>query len=169
MAISSAKIKQYLKEVDFNYDERDANTIVTGFSDDANNKVVIVISLMEDGEYLQMRTIKHLDDLVAEAEPERRAELLKWMLNKNYTTKNGAWEYDPDDHDHHLSIGHVIEDGDLTLKQFMRMLGVMTQSASLIPEMKQVLGIKDAAIDPVELKRQELLAQLRALEEGRGI
>ncbi len=169
MAISTAKIKQYLKEVDFNYDERDADTIVTGFSDDEGNKVVIVIRLMEDGEYLQMRTIKHLDDLVAEADAEQRAELLKWMLNKNYTTKTGAWEYDPDDHDHHLSIGHIIEDGDLTYKQFLRMLGVMTKSASLIPEMKQVLGINDAAIDPVEQKRQELLAQLRALEEGTGI
>ncbi|GAA0787017.1 YbjN domain-containing protein [Marinobacterium sediminicola] len=169
MAINTAKIKQYLKEIDFNYEERDADTIVTGFSDDDGHQVVIAIRLMEDGEFLQMRTIKHLDDLVAQAEPEKRVELLKWMLNKNYTTKTGSWEYDPDDHDHHLSIGHVIEDGDLTCKQFLRMLGVMTSSASLIPEMKAVLGISEVAIDPVEQKRQELLAQLRALEEGAGI
>lgn len=169
MAISTAKIKQYLDEVDFKYQERDSDTIVTGFSDDQGNKVMIVIRLMEDGEFLQMRTLKHLDDLVAEAEPEKRVELLKWMLNKNYTTKAGSWEYDPDDHDHHLSIGHVIEDGDLTSKQFMRMLGVLTKSASLIPEMKEILGINDAAVDPVEQKRQDLLAQLRALEEGTGI
>ncbi|GAA0681638.1 hypothetical protein GCM10009104_02920 [Marinobacterium maritimum] len=169
MAISTAKIKQYLDEVDFKYQERDSDTIVTGFTDDDSNRVMIVIRLMEDGEFLQMRTLKHLDELVEEADPEKRTELLKWMLNKNYTTKTGSWEYDPDDHDHHLSIGHVIEDGDLTYKQFLRMLGVLTKSASLIPEMKEVLGINEAAIDPVEQKRQELLAQLRALEDGTGI
>lgn len=169
MAITTAKIKQYLNQLDFNFEERDENTVVTGMSDENDNSVVIAIRLMEDGEFMQIRTLKHLDDLVAEAAPEKRIELLKWMLNQNYTTKTGAWEYDPDDHDHHLAIGHVIEDGDVTFKQFARMLGAVSRSAKLIPEMKEVLGIKEAAIDPVEQKRQELLAQLRALEEGTGI
>ncbi|SEG75145.1 hypothetical protein [Marinobacterium lutimaris] len=168
MAISLAKIKQYLDEVELNYDERDENTLAVGFSSEGN-KIVIVIRLMEEGEFLQMRTIKHLDGLVETADPEKRANLLTWMLNQNYSTKTGAWEYDPDDHDHHISIGHVIEDGDLTKKQFVRMLSVLTNSAKLIPEMKEILGFGEESVDPVEQKRQELLAQLRALEDGTGI
>ena len=168
MAISPAKIKEYLDSVELNYEEREKDTFVVGFSKD-DNKVVIVIRLMEDGEFLQMRTIKHVDDLVENADPAKRAELLAWMLNKNYSTKTGAWEYDPDDHDHHLAIGHVIEDGDLTQKQFVRMLSVLTHSAELIPEMKEILGFGEDSVDPVEQKRQELLAQLRALEDGTGI
>ncbi len=168
MAISAATIKQYLENVELNYDERDENTFAVGFSKD-DNKVVILIRLMEDGEFLQMRTIKHLDGLLETADPEKRADLLTWMLKKNYSTKNGSWEYDPDDHDHHIAIGHVIEDGDLTQKQFVRMLSILTNSASLIPEMKEILGFGEESIDPVEQKRQELLAQLRALEEGTGI
>lgn len=169
MAISISKIKGFLDQIDFNYQMKDEDTIITGYEDEGN-KVMIVIRLMEDGEFLQMRTVKHLDELVEEASEEKRAALLNWMLKQNYTTKNGSWEYDPEDHDHHLSIAHVIEDGDLTQKQFMRMLSVLTNSASSIPEMKQVLGVASGStIDPVELKRQELLAQLRALDDGAGI
>lgn len=169
MAINTDTLKSYLKLIDFSYDEHDENTLVTGTQDDDGNKVMIVIKLMEDGEFLQLRTIKHLDDLVAEAEPEKRTELMKWMLNQNYSTKTGAWEYDPEDHDHHIAVGHVIEDGDLTAKQFVRLLKVMINSASKIPEMKSILGFGEPAIDPVEQKRQELLAQLRALEDNTGI
>tara|TARA_Y100000310_G_C20693485_1_gene823905 strand:+ start:280 stop:789 length:510 start_codon:yes stop_codon:yes gene_type:complete len=169
VAISIETIKQYLNLIDFNFDERDSTTILTGSTDDDGNRVVIIISLLENGEFLQMRTLKHLDDLVAEATPEKRAELLKWMLNQNYATKNGSWEYDPEDHDHHFAMAHVIEDGDLTAKQFVRMLKVLMDSASKIPEMKAILGVSAPAIDPVELKRQELLAQLRALDDVKGI
>lgn len=168
MAINTGKLKQYLDQVDINYDEHDDTTLVCAFSDENDNRVMVVIRLMENGEFLQVHTLKHLDDLVAEAEPEQRSDLLKWMLNRNYMTKVGSWEYDPDDHDHRICASHVIEDGDLTLKQFMRLLSSVSSSLELIPEMKKVLGI-GGAIDPVEQKRQELLAQLRALEDGQGI
>lgn len=169
MAITAKTLKQYLEQADFNYEERSEDTLVTGFTGDSGDSVVIAIRLMEEGEYLQMRTLKHLDDAVAEAQPERRDALLKWMLNRNYTTKLGSWEYDPDDHDHHIAIGHPIEDGDLTYKQFVRMLGTLAKSTDLIPEMKSILGLSEPELDPVEQKRQELLAQLRALEDGTGI
>lgn len=169
MAINTGKLKQYLELAEINYDEHDDTTLVCAFADDNDNRIMVVIRLMENGEFLQIHTLKHLDDLVAEAEPEPRSDLLKWMLNRNYITKVGAWEYDPDDHDHRICASHVIEDGDLTLKQFMRLLSSVSSSLELIPEMKKVLGIGAGAIDPVEQKRQELLAQLRALEDGQGI
>lgn len=169
MAITLGKLERFLDEAGFNYKQHDDSTIVTGFSSDRDDSVTIVIRVMEDGEYLQIRTLKHLDDLVAEADAEKRDALLKWMLGKNYTTKVGAWEYDPDDHDHHFATGCPVEDGDLTSKQFMRMLAAVCQSADLIPEMKAILGLGAPVLDPVEQKRQELLAQLRALEEGTGI
>lgn len=169
MAITTATLKRYLEEINFNYEERDEDTLVTGYTGESDERVVILIRLMENGEYLQMRTIKHLDDLVAQAPAEKRDALLKWMLNRNYVSKLGAWEYDPDDHDHHIAIGHAIEDGELTQKQFMRLLVTLSKSADLIPEMKEILGVAAPEVDPVEQKRQELLAQLRALEDGAGI
>lgn len=169
MAISVAKIYAFLDHMDLKYERRDEESTITGFADGKGNSIMVIIRLLEDGEYLQMRTIKHLDDLVAEAKPEKRIELLKWMLHENYTNKTGAWEYDPADHDHHIAIGHAIEDGDLTFNQFKRMISVMQKSAESIPEMKEVLGLAVEEIDPIELKRQELLAQLRALDSGDGI
>lgn len=168
MATSIGIVKKYLDDIDFNYEMKDEDTIITGYSSD-DNKIMIIIRLMENGEFIQLRTLKHLDELVEEASEEKRVALMKWMLKQNYTTKSGAWEYDPDDHDHHFSIGHVIEDSELTQTQFMRMMKIMTGTADLIPEMKSVLGIQSAAVDPVEAKRQELLAQLRALDDGAGI
>jgi hypothetical protein len=168
MAISQSKIEAYLKEMEVNYKVRDEHCIVTGFGEDPT-RVVIAILLGEDGEFLEMRTVRHLDDLVAEASEEKRAKLMTWMLHENYTNKLGAWEYDPDDHDHHLSISMAIEDGDLTVKQFARMLAVLAKSAEQIPEMKAVLGIADAGMDEKERKRQALLAQLHALDNDTGI
>lgn len=168
MAISIGKIEKFLDAMDLNYQKKDENTILTGSGDDDGNRIMIVIQLQEDGEFLQLRTVKHLDDLVEEASEEKRTELLKWMLHQNYQTKNGTWEYDPTDHDHHMAIGHIIEDGDLTASQFQRMFMIIAKSMSSIPEMKKILGLVEE-MDPVEKKRQELLAQLRELEGGAGI
>ncbi|AWI78975.1 hypothetical protein CEW87_06120 [Parazoarcus communis] len=168
MAISLSRIESYLDEMEVNYKVRDEKSIITSFGEQPN-AVMVIILLTEEGELLEIRTVKHLDDLVAEASEEKRAKLLAWMLNANYSSKIGAWEYDPDDHDHHLSISVPIEDGDLTLKQFVRMLGVIAKSATLIPEMKAVLGVADAAVDEKERKRRELLAQLHALDNDSGI
>ncbi|RTE67760.1 hypothetical protein EH243_02085 [Amphritea opalescens] len=167
MAITLSKIEQYLGELDFNFQSKDETTLLTGAKDE-NGQVMIVIRLMEDGEFLQIRTVQHLDDLVKDSTDEHRAALLNWMLYKNYQTKLGAWEYDPSDYDHHISIGFPIEDGDVTLKQFTRMLQTIASSCELIPEMKETLGV-EVETDPKELKRQELLAQLAALDGNTGI
>jgi hypothetical protein len=45
----------------------------------------------------------------------------------------------------------------------------MQKSTECIPEMKKVLGLAVEELDPIERKRQELLAQLRALDSGDGI
>lgn len=166
MAIELSKLTGFLDEIGVNYDERDENTIVFPYSND-DDKILVVVKLMEDGEFLQMRTLKHLDDLVAEASEEKRNALLKWMLNKNYTTKMGTWEYDPEDHDHHIAIGCSIEDNDLTIKQFARMFKAIIDSVKVIPEMKEILGIMPAEDDlsEKEKKRQELLRQLQDLDE----
>lgn len=169
MAISIAKIYAFLDHMEINYEKKDEETVLTAFNDGKGNRIAVIIRLLEDGEFLQLRTLKHLDDLVAEASPDKRVELMKWMLNENYTNKTGSWEYDPADHDHHISIGHPIEDGDLTFKQFKRMLSVIQNSTDSIPEMKKVLGLVVEELDPIERKRQELLAQLRALDAGDGI
>ena len=163
MAIKITQIQGYLDEMGVNYENRDDETLIFPMSDE-DNKIIIITKVMEDGEYIQMRTLKHLDDLVAEATEEKRVALLKWMLNKNYSRKLGAWEYDPEDHDHHISVGHSIEDGDLTMKQFMRMFKIVANSLDDIPEMKEILGVS-GGMSAKEKKRQELMKQLQELEE----
>lgn len=162
MAITLNKITGFLNEIDFNFEERDENTIVTSFSKD-DDSILIVIRLMEDGEFCTMRTVKHLDELVAEAPEDKRNALLSWMLEQNYNTKVGVWEYDPSDHEVAYVVDYIIEDGDVTDKQFMRGFGTVVKSVEKIAEMKAVLGLAPA-MDDKERKKQELLRQLRELE-----
>ena len=172
MAMSIQDVKDFLKDVGLNFQEKDEETLLFPYSDtDIDEKILVVVKLEEDGEFLSMRTVKHLDDLVAEADEEKRRALLDWMLFQNYRSKIGAWEYDPSDHDHHLAVSMGVEDGTPTKKQLMRMLAVMVKSVELIPEMKKVLGIETAGDDQSEAdkKRAELLAQLAALDEPNGI
>ena len=168
MAITLSKIEQYLDALEFKYKNKSEDTLLTGAQSE-NGRVVIAIKLMEDGEFLQIRSVKHLDELLEEADIEGRTDLLNWMLYKNYTSKLGTWEYDPSDHDHHISVAYPVEDGDLTLKQFTRLLQVITHSCEAIPDMKKALGLVSVEIDPKELKRQELLAQLAELDSNSGI
>lgn len=171
MAIALSDVKDFLDEIGLKYQEKDEETLLFPYTDtDIDERVLIAVSLLEDGEFLRMRTVKHLDDLVAEAEPEKRQALLEWMLYQNYQTKLGTWEYDPNDHDHHIAVTIGIEDGGMTKKQLMRMLSVVLKSVELIPEMKKVLGIAPANdADDVEKKRAELLAQLAELDSQSGI
>jgi len=164
MAVQISKLKGFLDKVGAKYDERDDTTLVVPMSDE-ENRIMIIMRLMEDGEFIQMRTIKHLDDLVEEASEEKRTDLLKWMLNQNYKSKSGAWEYDPSDHDHHFAIGHVIEDSELTEMQFMRLFKIVANSLDSIPEMKKILGIEDQMSEK-DKKRQALLKQLQELDEA---
>ncbi|WP_299203667.1 hypothetical protein [uncultured Amphritea sp.] len=168
MAITLSRIEQYMDTLGMKYQKKDETTLLTGATDE-KGQVMIAIQLMEDGEFLLIRSVKHLDDLVEEANDEKRAALMSWMLYQNYKSKLGAWEYDPSDHDHHLSVTCPIEDGDLTFKQFTRLLQVITNSCEAIPEMKKLLGLVSEEIDPIELKRRELLAQLAALDGNSGI
>jgi hypothetical protein len=172
MAITLKEVTDFLDEVGLKYQAKDEETVIFPYSDtDIDEKILVAVSVVEDGEYLRMRTVKHLDDLVAEADEEKRRALLEWMLFQNYRSKLGAWEYDPSDFDHHLAVSMPIEDGTASKKQMMRMLAVMIKSVELIPEMKKVLGIESAAAadDVTAKKREELLAQLRALDGQSGI
>lgn len=172
MAMSLQDIKDFLTDIGFNFQEKDEESLLFPYSDsDIDEKILVLVKLQEGGEFLSMRTVKHLDELVAEATEEKRRALLEWMLFQNYRTKIGTWEYDPTDHDHHLAVSAGIEDGVLTKKQLMRMLAVMVKSVELIPEMKKILGIEPAGNDQSEAdkKRAELLAQLAALDEPNGI
>lgn len=163
MAITLESLEGYLKKIELNY-ERKENAIVLPYSGD-NERILVAIELGNEGQWLRIRTIKHLDNLVAEATQEKRHALMQWMLYKNYQTKSGTWEYDPTDHDHQFTVEHWVLDNDLTLAQFALMMKIVLDTVEDIAEMKKVLGL-EVAVDPVEKKRQELLAQLRALEES---
>ncbi len=172
MAITFKDVTDFLDEIGLKYQEKDEETLLFPYSDDdINEKILVAVSLLENGEFLRMRTVKHLDDLVAEADAEKRQALLEWMLYQNYRSKLGAWEYDPTDHDHHLAVTLGIEDGGMTKKQMMRMLAVMLKSVEMIPEMKKVLGIEsaDSGQSEADKKRAELLAQLAELDGQSGI
>lgn len=172
MAIALSDVKDFLDGIGLKYKEKDEESVLFPFTDDEiDEKVLIAVSLLEDGEFLRMRTVKHLDDLVAEADEDKRQALLQWMLYQNYRSKLGTWEYDPTDHDHHIAVSMGIEDGTLSKKQMMRMLAVVLKSVELIPEMKKVLGIESASSNEsdTDKKRAELLAQLAELDGPSGI
>lgn len=164
MAIKLDLIEKYLYSLDLKYEKINEETINLSVSNN-NDKVLIFIILHDDGEYLEVRTFKHLDDLLAEASEEKRVDLLKWMLENNYKTKFGTWEYNPENHQHHITIEHIIADGSLIEKQFTRIFNIICSSINHIPEMKKILGVA-GGLSEKEKKRQELLAQLQELDES---
>lgn len=169
MATELSTLKLILDKIEINYQERDENTLILPYTGDNDSKIMVVVRLLEDGELVNIHTVQHLDDLVAQATEENRVKLLEWMLYRNYQTKIGTWEYDPSDHDIHFSCEVILEDEEINIKAFIRAFSTVLKSADVIEEMKQVLGVASAEEDEKEKKRQELLRQLRELEGDNGI
>lgn len=168
MAIKEEVIEKYLKEMSVEYKKNEDDVFLINHSSD-KDEISIAVRLMDNGSYLQIKAAKHLGDLVAEVNEEVRANLLKWMLEKNYYSKLGCWEYDPKDHDYNIAVGHFIADGELTKIQFRSIYNLVSSSVNSIPEMKKSLGINTDGFYEKEKKRQELLEQLRELDEECGI
>lgn len=136
-----------------NHQEEEINLYYRG---ENLKQVLIIIRLLENGEYLQMviPRIANVQDHVF------KGVLFRTLLHLQHQFKLLRLEYDPNSGDVHSSVEIPIEDGELTEEQFNRMFDVLVciTDEQVMPRLKAVLATGD---DPgkTDFQRQ-LLAMI---------
>lgn len=140
MAIKFETLKSYMPDIGLkNFDSQPGKSendgdLIAGFSaetsDDEYKKlsVGVILSLQENGEFLQIRFARIIEKKIIQ-ESLYRAELMRYFLQINYERKIGRWCLDPDDGDVYIDWAIAIEDNDkLTLNQVKRITNSLISS-----------------------------------------
>jgi hypothetical protein len=160
MATNLLEISQYLDNREWRYHlESEKSRIITGVKADHVEDFLIVISLKEDGEYLELAA----PQLLQVKDHVYKGVLFQTMLAISWQVKMLRWEYDPSDGEIRASIGFPLEDSPLTEKQFNRVLSGLIQLVDemAMPRLKTVLATGE---DPGEKQMGEQL--LDAMEQA---
>ena len=165
-------LKDYLEKADYKYNEQD-DVIVLGAKGEC--QLYIFIRVREDGEFLSINT--QLDDpngnfLKLPADNQYKKELMEYLLDESFKYKVGHWGLDKDDGDIRFISNYHVEDGELTQKQFIRIIKSILATAddaavdidSILKTGKTKSGAKEAETKDLAKQAQELLAQGKTSE-----
>jgi len=129
MPLTIDQLEQFFKARRLKY-RREPDRIVTGFAtrnfrdDRGQEGVVIIARLSEGGKYLEFVA----PGLYRSHGCEHRAALFQALLDVTMRTKMIRFEHDPADGEIRCTVECPIEDGELTSKQFQRMLDCLAEA-----------------------------------------
>lgn len=154
MAATLGQIARYLENRDWKYMfDPSEERIVTGVMAENLDKLLIFITLQENGEYLELAAPQLLQGV---QEHIYKGILFQTLLAISWETKMLRWQYDRADGEVRASIGFPLEDSLLTESQFNRCLDGLIQlvDSTAMPRLKAVL---EAGEDPAEKEMGERL------------
>lgn len=158
MATTLKQIAQYLDRREWRYHiDTEDSRIITGVKADHVEEFIIIISLKENGEYLEIVA----PQLLKVKDHVYKGVLFQTLLAISWQVKMLRWEYDPLDGEIRASIAFPLEDALLTQKQFNRALSGLIDLVDRVsmPRLKAVLA---TGVDPGEKELGEAL--LEAME-----
>lgn len=159
MSINLNLLSNYLEQLQLAHKiQSQEGRIIAGFSTDNVGNLPIIISLSEEGEFLQF----YAPGLLNVKNSVFKGVAFQTMAAISYEMKLLRFEYDPNDGEVRASIELPIEDGTITFKQFQRCLLGLVQliDDKAMPRLKSVLatGEDPGAVKPVE-EVAEILAR----------
>jgi|GEM_PF-6429760 hypothetical protein len=140
MAITFDTLKSYMPAIGLvNHEHAPSGDkegrITAGFAFDTKEpdypeaKVGVLISLQENGEYIQIRFFQIIDRNIKIMESPYLKEFILYVMKLNHVTKIGRWCLDQDDGDFYIDWAIGIEDNDrLTENQLKRMMRGLVSS-----------------------------------------
>jgi hypothetical protein len=156
MATTLTQIAQYLDQREWRYHlDPEESRIITGVKADHVEEFIIIISLKENGEYLEIVA----PQLLKVKDHVYKGVLFQTLLAISWQVKMLRWEYDPLDGEIRASIAFPLEDAPLTQKQFNRVLSGLIDIVDRVsmPRLKAVLATGE---DPGEKELGEALLEV---------
>ena len=171
MATSLKQLSEFLESMGLNYKiVEDQDVILTGASD-GDHSMSILLNAQENGNVFELNANPRDKDgniIHVPSDHEHKNLLLQRLLEYNYKTKFGTWEYNPNDGEIAFNIEIPLEDALMTEKQFARIISmVMTALSEHVPEIKSIIAtgklIEDNSSDDL---MAEFAAFLAAKQES---
>jgi len=169
MAVTLEEISEWLEQQEYNFGlEEDKIVLITSGED---SQSLHRIRAKDDGRIFEWNMVI-VDETTALKVKEHKhlQTLLVYLLQMNYTTKFGTWEYDPTDGEIAFNIEIPLEDAVMTFKQFERICSMTMNTETQTNNIKKILETGEMPKDDEDERLailEELLAKLmtQAAEE----
>ena len=171
MAMTLQEISDILTSNGFNhsYDKEDKIIFAKGTS--SGESLALFIRLNEDGEFFDMSSrLMDGDEFLNTKGTKHLQVLMAYLLQRNFDTKFGTWEYNSEDGTISFAVEIPLEDNNLTAKQLKRITGIMISAGDEAKNIKHILAKGSLPLEGDEAAKKiaELEAMLAQLQ-GSGI
>ena len=160
MAVTLKEISGWLDQLELKYDLKDDKIIF--FSGDESSTQMHVIKAREEGSIFEwsMGIVNDEQDGVFKVKEHKHlSTLLAYLLQVNYQTKFGTWEYDPKDGEITLNVEIPLEDAKMTFKQFKRICSLTLDTDEYTDNIKKILETGEMPKN----EEDEMMQMLKAL------
>ncbi len=160
MAVTLEEISGWLDQMEFKYKLEDDKIIL--FSSDEDSTNMHFLKAKDDGRIFEWKMIivdEEKKEQFKVKEHEYLSTLLVYLLQVNYQTKFGTWEYDPKDGEITLNVEIPLEDAKMTYKQFERICSLTMDTGEYTDNIKKILETGEIPVN----KEDEMMQMLKAL------
>ena len=163
MAVTLQEIAGWLEEQEFKFQQEDEKIIMMTGGDDNTN--FHVIKARDEGKIFEWKMSivdEEKKDQLKVKEHKHLLPLLTYLLQINFQTKFGTWEYDPADGEIALNVEIPLEDATMTFNQFKRICTLTMDTSEYTENIASILetgAVKEGA------STDEMLAMLEGMLE----
>jgi len=175
MATTVEQIVGFLEQLEIKFSRRDDGTLVIISGNDTDTQASFV-RLKEDGEMFSLETNiydSESDMIKLAADSPHKLAIFEYILMRNFTLKFGCWEVDSGDGEIRFTVEFPLEDSQLTLKQFTRIVSIVMgkQAGEMFTELRRVIntGSKESSANDQIAQLEAELAKLRGGSSNDGI
>jgi len=171
MAMTLQEISDKLTNIGFNHSYEKEDEIILSKGTSSGESLALFIRLNEDGEFFDMSSrLLDNDGFLKTKGTKHLQVLMAYLLQRNFDTKFGTWEYDSEDGTISFAVEIPLEDNDLTEKQLKRITGIMISAGDEAKNIKHILANGSLPLEGDEAAKK--IAELEALVaqlQGSGI
>lgn len=168
MAVTLEEISGWLDNLEVKHKlDSEEKKILSGVGDGDTNKS-LVFELEEDGGMFQayMNLLDEEFNVLKIKDHEHKALVLQHILNLNYGTKFGTWEFDPRDGEIRLAIEIPLEDAKMTQKQLKRIFNYFLKDGQkAFDEILQIMKTGEIPEEDDDEMAAMLLQMLQELKD----
>jgi len=172
MSVSLKQLSNWLDDFNIKYTHHDKHDVITFAYGDEKNRLGYRIETVYDGSIFKiyMNLLDTNGDYISCKDNKYLNKILTHVLFSNYTTHFGTWEYDYRDGDIRFAIEIPLEDAEMTVTQFQRILQIMVENGTEMSiEIKSLMEtgeLPEKSEDDDKIKKIAALKAMLAQLEG---
>ncbi|MDF1884109.1 YbjN domain-containing protein [Sulfurimonas sp. SAG-AH-194-C21] len=172
MAMTLKEVSTIFTELDFEHKLIEEKDLILSAGGNKNNRLAYYIRCRDEDKTFDMAA-QLLDDEtnhISVKGSQHMPTLMAYLLLRNYQTKFGTWELDPEDGDIKFTVEIPLEDNTLTKAQLKRIIKIMNSTSDEAKDIKSIVATGKLPLDEDEAAKKiaELEAMLAQLQ-GSGI